>query len=178
MILKKKGCLHQNVCGITIWRKSDHRSIPLLWIINRFFTFILSISCVFLWRHSSLATKRESIHGSLDKYICSAIVFTCNHDMSSTIFHEDTVSLCLSIEKISSVSSHRQLPTHQNMNKVGRCLIIYIMTSFCSSQLYKEIELCSKITKVIQFDRDESCMIGYGNNHLNNPVLFLLNWRL
>ncbi|KAK1899536.1 T-lymphoma invasion and metastasis-inducing protein 1 [Dissostichus eleginoides] len=27
--------------------------------------------------------------------------------------------------------------------------------------LYKEIELCSKITKVIQFDRDESCMIGY-----------------
>ncbi|XP_067363154.1 rho guanine nucleotide exchange factor TIAM1 isoform X2 [Channa argus] len=28
--------------------------------------------------------------------------------------------------------------------------------------LYKEIELCSKITKVIQFDRDESCMIGYG----------------
>ncbi|KAL7825404.1 hypothetical protein AOLI_G00326110 [Acnodon oligacanthus] len=29
-------------------------------------------------------------------------------------------------------------------------------------QLYKEIELCSKIRKVIQFDRDESCMIGYG----------------
>ncbi|XP_049432951.1 rho guanine nucleotide exchange factor TIAM1 isoform X1 [Epinephelus fuscoguttatus] len=28
--------------------------------------------------------------------------------------------------------------------------------------LYKEIELFSKITKVIQFDRDESCMIGYG----------------
>uniref|UniRef100_A0A8C5G629 TIAM Rac1 associated GEF 1b n=1 Tax=Gouania willdenowi TaxID=441366 RepID=A0A8C5G629_GOUWI len=28
--------------------------------------------------------------------------------------------------------------------------------------LYREIELCSKITKVIQFDRDESCMIGYG----------------
>ncbi|XP_071352732.1 rho guanine nucleotide exchange factor TIAM1-like isoform X1 [Trachinotus anak] len=28
--------------------------------------------------------------------------------------------------------------------------------------LYKEIELCSKITKVVQFDRDESCMIGYG----------------
>ncbi|XP_053503012.1 rho guanine nucleotide exchange factor TIAM1-like [Ictalurus furcatus] len=28
--------------------------------------------------------------------------------------------------------------------------------------LYKEIELCSKIKKVIQFDRDESCMIGYG----------------
>ncbi|XP_056139199.1 rho guanine nucleotide exchange factor TIAM1-like [Lampris incognitus] len=28
--------------------------------------------------------------------------------------------------------------------------------------LYKEIELCPKVTKVIQFDRDESCMIGYG----------------
>uniref|UniRef100_A0A8C6M2D3 TIAM Rac1 associated GEF 1 n=1 Tax=Nothobranchius furzeri TaxID=105023 RepID=A0A8C6M2D3_NOTFU len=28
--------------------------------------------------------------------------------------------------------------------------------------LYKEIEICSKTTKVIQFDRDESCMIGYG----------------
>ncbi|XP_051963530.1 rho guanine nucleotide exchange factor TIAM1-like isoform X4 [Xyrauchen texanus] len=28
--------------------------------------------------------------------------------------------------------------------------------------LYKEIELCYKIRKVIQFDRDESCMIGYG----------------
>ncbi|KAK0130623.1 T-lymphoma invasion and metastasis-inducing protein 1 [Merluccius polli] len=28
--------------------------------------------------------------------------------------------------------------------------------------LYKEIEICSKITKVIRFDRDESCMIGYG----------------
>ncbi|KAJ7990106.1 hypothetical protein DPEC_G00296870 [Dallia pectoralis] len=28
--------------------------------------------------------------------------------------------------------------------------------------IYKEIELCSKITKVLQFDRDESCMIGYG----------------
>uniref|UniRef100_A0A8B9GRV3 TIAM Rac1 associated GEF 1b n=1 Tax=Astyanax mexicanus TaxID=7994 RepID=A0A8B9GRV3_ASTMX len=28
--------------------------------------------------------------------------------------------------------------------------------------LYKEIELCSKIRKIIQFDRDESCMIGYG----------------
>ncbi|XP_068601223.1 rho guanine nucleotide exchange factor TIAM1-like [Brachionichthys hirsutus] len=28
--------------------------------------------------------------------------------------------------------------------------------------LYKEIELCAKITKVIQFDRNESCMIGYG----------------
>ncbi|KAJ3591359.1 hypothetical protein NHX12_009304, partial [Muraenolepis orangiensis] len=30
------------------------------------------------------------------------------------------------------------------------------------NQLYKEIEICSKITKVICFDRDESCMIGYG----------------
>lgn len=39
------------------------------------------------------------------------------------------------------------------------------ITCFCSSQLYKEIELCSKITKVVQFDRDESCMIGYGRNH-------------
>ncbi|XP_057694474.1 rho guanine nucleotide exchange factor TIAM1 isoform X1 [Corythoichthys intestinalis] len=28
--------------------------------------------------------------------------------------------------------------------------------------LYKEVELCPKITKVVQFDRDESCMIGYG----------------
>ncbi|KAL0972730.1 hypothetical protein UPYG_G00194010 [Umbra pygmaea] len=28
--------------------------------------------------------------------------------------------------------------------------------------LYKEIELCTKITKILQFDRDESCMIGYG----------------
>lgn len=35
----------------------------------------------------------------------------------------------------------------------------------CSSlQLYKEIELCCKIRKVIQFDRDESCMIGYGES--------------
>ncbi|XP_061137576.1 rho guanine nucleotide exchange factor TIAM1 isoform X2 [Syngnathus typhle] len=28
--------------------------------------------------------------------------------------------------------------------------------------LYREVELCSKITKVVRFDRDESCMIGYG----------------
>ncbi|KAB5543491.1 hypothetical protein PHYPO_G00079790 [Pangasianodon hypophthalmus] len=28
--------------------------------------------------------------------------------------------------------------------------------------LYKEIEICTKITKVIQFDRNESCAIGYG----------------
>lgn len=28
--------------------------------------------------------------------------------------------------------------------------------------LYKEIEICAKTTKVIQFDRDESCAIGYG----------------
>ncbi|KAJ8412528.1 hypothetical protein AAFF_G00128640, partial [Aldrovandia affinis] len=28
--------------------------------------------------------------------------------------------------------------------------------------LYKEIEICSKATKLIQFDRDESCTIGYG----------------
>ncbi len=31
-------------------------------------------------------------------------------------------------------------------------------------QLYKEIQICAKTTKVIQFDRDESCTIGYGNN--------------
>ncbi|XP_051766868.1 rho guanine nucleotide exchange factor TIAM1 isoform X2 [Ctenopharyngodon idella] len=28
--------------------------------------------------------------------------------------------------------------------------------------LYKEIEICAKTTKVIQFDRDESCAIGFG----------------
>ncbi|XP_066507140.1 rho guanine nucleotide exchange factor TIAM1 isoform X1 [Hoplias malabaricus] len=28
--------------------------------------------------------------------------------------------------------------------------------------LYKEIEICTKTTKVIQFDRDESCTVGYG----------------
>ncbi|KAJ8280115.1 hypothetical protein GJAV_G00050710 [Gymnothorax javanicus] len=28
--------------------------------------------------------------------------------------------------------------------------------------LYKEIEICSKVTKLVQFDRDESCSIGYG----------------
>uniref|UniRef100_A0A8C1U2Y9 TIAM Rac1 associated GEF 1a n=1 Tax=Cyprinus carpio TaxID=7962 RepID=A0A8C1U2Y9_CYPCA len=28
--------------------------------------------------------------------------------------------------------------------------------------LYKEIEICVKTTKVLQFDRDESCAIGYG----------------
>uniref|UniRef100_A0A672R7H0 TIAM Rac1 associated GEF 1 n=1 Tax=Sinocyclocheilus grahami TaxID=75366 RepID=A0A672R7H0_SINGR len=28
--------------------------------------------------------------------------------------------------------------------------------------LYKEIEICAKRTKVLQFDRDESCAIGYG----------------
>lgn len=33
--------------------------------------------------------------------------------------------------------------------------------------MYKEIELHSKITKVIQFDRDESCMIGYGRETLS-----------
>lgn len=42
--------------------------------------------------------------------------------------------------------------------------MIYIISGICSSQLFKEIELCSKITKVIQFDRDESCMIGYGRS--------------
>lgn len=44
--------------------------------------------------------------------------------------------------------------------------MIYIISGICSSQLFKEIELCSKITKVIQFDRDESCMIGYGRSIL------------
>ncbi|XP_028855883.1 T-lymphoma invasion and metastasis-inducing protein 1 isoform X2 [Denticeps clupeoides] len=28
--------------------------------------------------------------------------------------------------------------------------------------LYKEIEVCSKIRKIVQFERSESCMIGYG----------------
>ncbi|KAG5837481.1 hypothetical protein ANANG_G00239720 [Anguilla anguilla] len=28
--------------------------------------------------------------------------------------------------------------------------------------LYKEIEICSKVTKLVRFDRDESCSIGYG----------------
>lgn len=31
-------------------------------------------------------------------------------------------------------------------------------------QLFKEIEICAKTNKVIQFDRDESCAIGYGKN--------------
>lgn len=63
------------------------------------------------------------------------------------------------------------------MNKVGHCLRIYIITSFCFSQLYKEIELCSKITKVIQFDRDESCMIGYGETQFLLPsCLFHGDW--
>ncbi|XP_022537150.2 rho guanine nucleotide exchange factor TIAM1 isoform X1 [Astyanax mexicanus] len=31
-----------------------------------------------------------------------------------------------------------------------------------SDLLYKEIEICTKTTKVVQFDRDESCTIGYG----------------
>lgn len=59
------------------------------------------------------------------------------------------------------------------MTKVSHCFIIYIITYFCSSQLYKEIEICSKTTKVIQFDRDESCMIGYGKN----IICFLLIFR-
>uniref|UniRef100_A0A3B4CIN0 TIAM Rac1 associated GEF 1a n=1 Tax=Pygocentrus nattereri TaxID=42514 RepID=A0A3B4CIN0_PYGNA len=32
--------------------------------------------------------------------------------------------------------------------------------------LYKEIEICTKTTKVIQFDRDESCTVGYGRRFL------------
>lgn len=46
----------------------------------------------------------------------------------------------------------------------------YIISGICCSQLFKEIELCSKITKVIQFDRDESCMIGYGRSILYGIV--------
>lgn len=30
-------------------------------------------------------------------------------------------------------------------------------------QLYKEIEICTKDTKVIRFDKAESCSAGYGN---------------
>lgn len=30
------------------------------------------------------------------------------------------------------------------------------------SQLYKEIEICPKDTKVIRFDKADSCTIGYG----------------
>ena len=41
-------------------------------------------------------------------------------------------------------------------------IYITILFWYLPSQLYKEIEICSKITKVIRFDRDESCMIGYG----------------
>lgn len=33
---------------------------------------------------------------------------------------------------------------------------------FLCLQLYKEIEICPKDTKVIQFDKAESCTIGYG----------------
>lgn len=29
-------------------------------------------------------------------------------------------------------------------------------------QLYKEIEICPKATKVIQFNKAESCTVGYG----------------
>lgn len=45
------------------------------------------------------------------------------------------------------------------------CIANRDVFSLSNFQLYKEIELCSKIKKVIQFDRDESCMIGYGNNY-------------
>lgn len=33
---------------------------------------------------------------------------------------------------------------------------------FLCLQLYKEIEVCPKATKVIRFDKAESCTIGYG----------------
>lgn len=37
---------------------------------------------------------------------------------------------------------------------------LYII--FLFMQLYKEIEICPKVTKVIRFDKAESCTIGYG----------------
>lgn len=40
-------------------------------------------------------------------------------------------------------------------------------------QLYKEIEICAKTTKVIQFDRDESCAIGFGNNAVQFISVFI-----
>lgn len=40
-------------------------------------------------------------------------------------------------------------------------------------QLYKEIEICPKTTKVIQFDRDESCAIGFGNNAVQFTSVFI-----
>lgn len=33
---------------------------------------------------------------------------------------------------------------------------------FLCLQLYKEIEICPKVTKVIRFDKAESCATGYG----------------
>lgn len=40
-------------------------------------------------------------------------------------------------------------------------------------QLYKEIEICAKTTKVIQFDRDESCAIGFGNSAVQFISVFI-----
>lgn len=96
--------------------------------------------------------------------------FLILHRAVMIVLHKDSAVSSKNAE-INALFRRSQKPTHQNTNKVGRCFMIYIITSFCSSQLYKEIELCSKITKVIQFDRDESCMIGYGRSHLNDPIL-------
>lgn len=39
-------------------------------------------------------------------------------------------------------------------------------------QLYKEIEICTKDTKVIRFDKAESCSAGYGNLELHTVSAF------
>lgn len=52
--------------------------------------------------------------------------------------------------------------------------MINVTLSFSSFvQLYKEIEICAKTTKVIQFDRDESCAIGFGNNAVQFISVFV-----
>lgn len=43
---------------------------------------------------------------------------------------------------------------------------------FLYLQLYKEIEICTKDTKVIRFDKAESCTTGYGNLELST-VMFM-----
>lgn len=37
-----------------------------------------------------------------------------------------------------------------------------ITFNFLVLQLYKEIEICPKDTKVIEFDKAESCTVGFG----------------
>lgn len=81
-------------------------------------------------------------------------------------------SFCLRVQKMIWAPPCCHQPTHQDLNVEGWS-IIDIITWYCSPQLYKEIELCSKITKVIQFDRDESCMIGYGRNFFSSWFIFL-----